>query len=235
MSYGYPSTKNPRLLILLTDELEESVMIVNRLIDQQIMINFSGDSPRNRCFISVIGYNHHIKDLCSGWLKDIDDSPLHYEILKKKIPDGTGHLVELEIMHPIWVEETKETFSFIHYAEAIKLAKEIAEKWAEDYALPPIVIDCSTNCHAECALYEIEQIKNIQTKDGDLLFFSCYCNGENIPKYIFSKIPKEWDCILDKCEIMRTNTSAGCFTPDTIWGIISGMSDCAGEAGVSVC
>ena len=105
MPYEYTaSSANPRLLILLTDESEESVKLVNFLIDRTMLLNFDGDAPKNRCFISVIGYNHNVKELCSGWLKDLDANPLRYETLKKKTPDGTGGLVEIDVKQPVWVE-----------------------------------------------------------------------------------------------------------------------------------
>ena len=40
------SSMNPRLLILLTDESEESVEVVNRIIDQQIQLNYDGCAPK---------------------------------------------------------------------------------------------------------------------------------------------------------------------------------------------
>lgn len=55
------SSMNPRLLILLTDESEESVEVVNRIIDQQIQLNYDGCAPKNRAFITVVGYNDGIK------------------------------------------------------------------------------------------------------------------------------------------------------------------------------
>ena len=52
----YQTSANPGLLILLTDELEESVKVVNCIVDQLIIRNYDGDSPKNRCFIVVIGF-----------------------------------------------------------------------------------------------------------------------------------------------------------------------------------
>lgn len=101
------SSADPRLLILLTDELEESVYLVNSIIEQIILRNYDGPTPKNRCFISVIGYNHNVKELCSGWLKDLDASPIRYETLKKKQPDGTGGIVEVEVKQPVWVEKNE--------------------------------------------------------------------------------------------------------------------------------
>ena len=103
MPYEYiVSSANPRLLILLTDESEESVELVNFLIDKTIQINFDGDAPKNRCFFSVIGYNHSLKDLCSGWLRELDSSLfLRIESQIMKLPDGAGGFVEVEVKQPV--------------------------------------------------------------------------------------------------------------------------------------
>ncbi len=105
------SSATPGLLIILLDQsgsmLEQyegsdtrtvfASRAVNKVIDNIIQKNFDGDAPKNRCFISVIGYNHNVKELCSGWLKDLAANPLRYESLKKKMPDGTGGIIEVDV------------------------------------------------------------------------------------------------------------------------------------------
>ena len=76
------SSMCPGIIIYLIDNSKKSCALVNRGINNTIQKNFDGDAPKNRCFISVIGYNHNVKELCSGWLKDLDESPLRYETLK---------------------------------------------------------------------------------------------------------------------------------------------------------
>ncbi len=81
---------------------------INKLIDFLIAKNYDGEAPKNRCFISVIGYNHDVKELCSGWLKDLDENPLRYETAKVKQYDGNGGIRETEVKCPIWVEVTAQ-------------------------------------------------------------------------------------------------------------------------------
>ena len=137
------SSANPRLLILLTDKSEESVKLVNFLIDRTIQLNFDGDAPKNRCFISVIGYNYNVKELCSGWLKDLDAKPLRYETVKKKMHDGAGGIIENEVTTPVWVESAEHQISIDIIDKAIYFVKELSLKWSEDNCMSPIVIDCS--------------------------------------------------------------------------------------------
>lgn len=70
------SSATPGLLMILLDqsgsmlndyEGNESATVfasraVNKVIDNIIQKNCNGEAPKNRCFISVIGYNHNVKD-----------------------------------------------------------------------------------------------------------------------------------------------------------------------------
>ena len=229
MPYEYiASSANPRLLILLTDQSEESVKLVNYLIDRTIQINFDGDAPKNRCYISVIGYNHNVKQLCSGWLRELDASLfLRMESLIKKVSDGTGGFVEVEVQQPVWVESTQQPISIDKYDQAIHSAKEISRKWSEDNCISPIVIDCSKICHTDYAIEEIEQLKAVTTKDGNVLFFGCYLNIEDVSG-IFSKMPEEWEYRFKIWEIKEEDYSSGLLNYEHIGSIFSAIMEVGG-------
>ena len=227
MPYEYiASSANPRLLILLTDESEESVELVNFIIDETIQINYDGDAPKNRCFIFVIGYSHSLKDLCSGWLRELDSSLfLRIESQKKKLPDGTGGFVEVEVKQPVWVESNKVSISIDNFGGAVHLAKELSLKWSEDNNfMSPIVIDCSKVCYADYAKEEIEQLKAITTKDGNVLFFGCYSQKENVFG-IFSKMPEEWEYRFENWGLKEEYYSSGLLNYEHIGSIFGAMMD----------
>lgn len=231
MPYEYTvSSTNPRLLILLTDESEESVKLVNFLIDTTIQLNFDGDAPKNRCFISVIGYNHSVQELCSGWLRELDSSLyIKMESHTKKMPDGAGGFVEVEVKQPIWVESAEQQISIDNYDKAIHFAIELSLKWSEDYYMSPIVIDCSKVSHAEYAKDTIGQLKTITTKDGNVLFFGCYSKKENKFK-IFSKMPKEWEHIFQKLDLKEEDYINGLLNYEHIGSIFMAMMETGGVA-----
>ena len=224
MPYEYiVSSANPRLLILLTDESEESVKLVNYLIDKTIQINFDGETPKNRCFVSVIGYNHSVKELCSGWLRELDSSLiLRLESHLKIVPDGAGGLVEVEVKQPIWVESTELPISIDKFDRAVHFAKVLSLKWSEDNCMSPIVIDCSKVCHAYYAKEEIEQLKAITTKDGNVLFWGCYSKNENVSE-IFSKMPEEWEYRFKNWGLKEDDYSSGLLNYEHIGSIFSAM------------
>ena len=219
MPYQYiASSATPRLLILLTDELEESVKLVNSLINRMILSNLDGNAPKNRCFISVIGYNHKVNELCSGWLKDLDARPLRYETLKKKTPDG----VEVEVLQPVWVSPSNSQQQYKAYTESIKLATGLACLWSEDNVISPIVIDISEECHAYSAVNEIESLKEISTKDGNVLFFGSYSKYEDVVSPIFSRMPEQWKWLFrNREEIEKKYFHNGILDREKIFPIIS--------------
>ena len=133
------SSATPGLLIILLDQSGSMLSnydcgttrtkfastAVNKVIDNIIQKNFDGDAPKNRCFISVIGYNQDVKELCSGWLKDLDANPLRYETLKKKTPDGAGGIVEMEVNQPVWVDPIDKDGT-TNMLGAFQLAKDLS-------------------------------------------------------------------------------------------------------------
>ena len=246
------SSATPGLLIILLDQsgsMREDYegttrtifasLAVNKVIDNIIQKNFDGDAPKNRCFISVIGYNHNVKELCSGWLKDLDASPLRYETLKKKTPDGTGGLVEVEIKQPVWVEPIDKDGA-TNMLGAFQLAKELAEKWMADNSdgPAPVIINISDgvpyydgkdprDCMKETVALA-KEIMNLSNNDGNVLIFNAQIDtSSGTVRYpssrselsqeeaqflydITSEIPDSYKAAASKNELPIKNESRGC-------------------------
>lgn len=178
------SSATPILLVFLIDQNIDDTQqpqrvsdIINRIIDSIILMNFDGDAPKNRCFISVIGYNHNVNELCSGWLKELEDKPLHLETLKKKLPDGVGGICEVEVKQPIWVEPITQDGA-TNMLGALQLAKDLAGKWITDNldGPAPVIINISDgvpfydgkdplDCIKECQL-AARDLMNLYSEDG---------------------------------------------------------------------
>lgn len=205
------SSATPGLLIILLDQSGSMMepyegttrtkfasLAVNKVIDNIIQKNFDGDAPKNRCFISVIGYNHNVKELCSGWLKDLDANPLRYEKLKKKMikksPDGAGGIleekVEVEVTQPVWVEPIDKDGA-TNMLGAFQLAKELAEKWIADNSdgPAPVIINISDgvpyydlkdprDCMKETVALA-KEIMNLSNNDGNVLIFNAQIDESN--------------------------------------------------------
>jgi hypothetical protein len=157
--------------------------VVNRVIDSIIQKNYNGDHAKDRCFIVAIGYSVGATELCSGFLSDLDESPIRMETVKKKISDGAGGLVEIDKTMPIWVEPTSSN-GWTDMAAAFRMAKDIIENWVSDKpdSPAPVIINISDGvpyydhkdifqCAQETAAIANE-IMNIQTSDGNVLIFN---------------------------------------------------------------
>lgn len=226
------SSMNPRLLILLTDESEESVKVINRLIDQQLRLNYDGCAPKNRSFITVVGYNNGIKELISGWLTDLDIAPLRLESFRKRVSDGAGSTIEIDCVQPIWVDCANSKTFRATYADSIRLAIDICKGWSRDYEMAPIVIDCSDVCHTNYALNEIKQLKNILTKDGATLFWCCYPDNQITDKYLFSEMPQEWRYSFQRSGFNESKLWDGCYDRRSIFSVMAVITDMAEEPGI---
>lgn len=248
------SSATPGLLIILLDQSGSMLQpyegsdsrtvfasrAVNRVIDNIIQKNFDGDAPKNRCFISVIGYNHNVKELCSGWLKDIAANPLRYEEIKKKMSDGAGGIVEVQVKQPVWVEPINADGATNMYG-ALKLAKDLAEKWISDNKNypAPVIINISDgvpyydskdprDCMQETILLA-KEIMNLSNDDGNVLIFNAQIDnkgnqGEVFPndrsklskedaQFLFditSEVPESYKAAAAKNELPVENGSRGC-------------------------
>lgn len=191
------SSATPGLLIFLIDQSGSmlshydgpdsrtvfATRAVNRVIDTIIQRNYNGDHAKDRCFIVVIGYSIGATELCSGFLSDLDESPIRMETVKKKISDGAGGLVEIDKTIPIWVEPTTND-GWTDMAAAFRMAKDIIENWISDKpdSPAPVIINISdgvpfyghkdTFQSAQETAAIANEIMNIQTSDGNVLIFN---------------------------------------------------------------
>ena len=246
------SSATPGLLIILLDQSGSMLsdyegttrtsfasLAVNKVIDNIIQKNFDGDAPKNRCFISVIGYNHNVKELCSGWLTDLDATPLRYETLKKKTPDGAGGIIEVEVKQPVWVEPITNDGA-TNMLGAFQLAKDLAKKWIEDSpdGPAPVIINISDGvpyydgkdprlCMQETVSLA-KEIMNLSNEDGNVLIFNaqidksngtvvCPSNRDKVTqeeaKFLFditSEIPASYKAAAAKNELSTEDGSRGC-------------------------
>jgi hypothetical protein len=191
------SSATPGLLIILVDQsgsmmspysggdsrTEFSAKVINRVINTIIKKNFNKDKPKNRCFISVIGYGAEVKELCSGFLEDLYENPIRIENKTQKTPDGNGGLVDSTVKQPIWVEPiTKDTWT--NMRDGFKMAKQLAEDWINDKpeCPAPVIINISDGVPYYdfqdvdvCIKETTEVAKEIMTlsnDDGHVLIFN---------------------------------------------------------------
>lgn len=191
------SSATPGLLIILMDQSGSMTLpydggdtrtvfaakAVNRVIDTIIQKNFNGKAPKNRCFICAIGYDLDAKKLVSGYLADLNEKPIRVDMVQKKISDGAGGLVQIEVPMPIWVEPIKDD-KWTNMTAAFEMAYEIVERWISDKPNnpAPVIINISDGVPyydgksiEECmdeTIKVVEKIKQLRTEDGNVQIFN---------------------------------------------------------------
>lgn len=202
------SSATPGLLIILVDQSGSMLSqyegndtrtvfaskAINRVINEIIQKNFNGDKPKNRCFISVIGYNHNVKELCSGYLTDLYANPIRIESVKKKISDGAGGIIEVDTKMPIWIEPISQDGT-TNMMGAFRMAQQLVEKWMQDkpHNPAPVIINISDGipydgrsikeCMTE-TIHVAQEIMNMSNEDGNVLIFNAEI-GDSQQKIIF--------------------------------------------------
>ena len=247
------SSATPGLLVILLDQsgsmLENydgsdsktvfAAKAVNRVIDTIIQKNFDGESPKNRCFITVIGYDNYVREICSGYLKDLEANPVRIVEVMKKQSDGAGGLVEIPYKMPVWVEPITQDGA-TNMKGAFEMAKAIVRKWLEDKPghPAPVVINISDGapyydnktvegCMDETTL-SAKELMDLRSDDGNVLLFNALIKraGQNIvfpahlnegsapeARFLFnisSEIPESYFAAASKNGLPLEQGSRGC-------------------------
>lgn len=247
------SSATPGLLVILLDQSGSMLnrydgndsktvfasRAVNRVINSIIQKNFDGESPKNRCFISVIGYDSYVHELCSGFLKDLDSNPIRIDEVMKKQSDGAGGIVEVPYKMPVWVEPISKDGA-TNMKGAFEMAKAIIEKWLADKPghPAPVVINISDgmpyydnrpveDCMDDTTLC-VKSLMDMKSEDGNVLVFNALikeagqnqifpvsaeeCNTPEA-KFIFnisSVVPEAYSSAAAKNELPLQSGSHGC-------------------------
>lgn len=207
------SSLTPGLLVIMIDQSgsmtlpydggdtrsEFASKAVNRVINTLIQKNFDGKIPKDRCFVSVIGYDYEVNLLTSGYLSELEKSPKRIASVKKKVNNGNGGIVEIDTKMPVWVEPVYED-RCTNMMGAFDMAKDIVCKWIQDKPnFPaPVIINISDGLPydgrdiEECMSDTIglaNKIKNLDTLDGKVQIFNAMI-GEG-QKVVFPKSGSE--------------------------------------------
>ena len=191
-------TSNPGCIVILVDQswsmsesfedgtkAERATQAVNSVIENIVLACRSGDTIRDRCHISVIGYGEHVNCFVDGMISEVVSAIIDIKKVKKLIPDGAGGVIEIESEVPIWLEPKANSQTPMH--KAFERAAEIIEDWIPDRpdAFPPIVINITDGAatRPDLAADAARKIMNSRTTDGASLVFNIHItNKGNIVK-----------------------------------------------------
>ena len=191
-------TSNPGCIIILVDQswsmsesfgdgtkAERATQAVNSVIENIVLACRSGDTIRERCHISVIGYGEQVNCVVDGMISEIVSAIIDVKKVKKLIPDGAGGVIEIESEVPIWLEPQANSQTPMH--KAFERAAEIIGHWISDRpdAFPPIVINITDGAatRPDLAADAAREIMSFRTTDGSVLVFNIHItNKGNIVK-----------------------------------------------------
>ena len=199
------SSAEPGLMLFLIDQsgsmiepwenktrAEQTALVINRVINEIVLKNMDGGAPKNRTYISLIGYggSNNIDVINKGFLADLANAPLRLEKNKQKQPDGNGGIIEVPIESPIWLDPVSKGYTPM--AGALETAKEIIEKWISKRPESPasIIINITDgmayNGNENDPMEEVNKtisvfkdIENIKTsRDEAPLIFNVHIGGD---------------------------------------------------------
>lgn len=201
------TTADPGLLVILVDQTNTASFvgvpdIANALIEEIILLCFDGEKPKNKSYISIIGYNNKVRLLQSGDLQYFASNPIRVEGVIKKLSDGAGGILEIETPAPIWIQEEYPDSAGRDMYEAFEMSNDIIEGWIEQYPErpAPIIINIaaglpydSFSYYTESMLLKkvtdfVESIKTIATKNSnEKIQIINILVEDSLNKYIFPK------------------------------------------------
>ena len=162
---------------------ERATQAVNRVIEEIVLTCRGGETIRDRCHVSVIGYGAQVHCVVDDMISKIASSLIGVKKVQKRIPDGAGGVLETEVETPIWLEPEADNGTPMH--EAFERAAEIVENWIskKPNSFPPIVINITDGeaSHPDLTADNARRIMNFQTTDGAALVFNLHIsNKKNI-------------------------------------------------------
>jgi hypothetical protein len=157
--------------------------VVNKWIQNLVLRCAKGESVRDYFDIAIIGYGVQVADALPGPsglapISQIAASPLRVEDRKRKVDDGAGGIVEMNVKFPVWIEP--EASGPTPMAEALVRAHGLLEGWcrAHPESYPPTVVNVTdgqgTDGDPRSAA---SRIRALGTDDGDALVFNCHISG----------------------------------------------------------
>jgi hypothetical protein len=182
-------THQPGLLIISIDQSQSmtdpyegtskqdfAALAANRCIYEIMNACRSGEIIKDRCHIGVIGYGQNTDLLLGGRPSELEKEKKRMQVLKKKVPDGAGGLVEIEQKLPIYIEPQAENGTPME--KGFDLVGDLAEAWISENPnnFPPVVINITDGEPNDASKTErsAQRLLNLRTSDGNLLLLNAH-------------------------------------------------------------
>jgi hypothetical protein len=169
--------------------------VLNKTLWQLIARCNSADGVRDYFDIGVLAYSGTGVHpgfggaLCTGSLHPISSlaaHPLRIEERKKRVPDGTGGLVDQSVKFPVWINSISAGDTLMR--EGFRKAAECLVSWCNSHAksYPPTIIHVAGGPSTDGDPEQLaEAIRHISTNHGQCLLFNLHVDTTGNASVIF--------------------------------------------------
>lgn len=204
MSDTYPSASKSKAEVVSD--------VFNNLLQQLVIKCAKAEGVRDYYYVGVIGYGGNGvgsgflgaisgKDLVS--ISEIANNPARIEERTKKVPDGAGGLVEMNVKFPIWFEPVANGGTPM--TEAFRKANNIITQWNEQHpeSFPPVIIHITDGESTDGdPLSEMDKLKSSGTVDGNSILFNVHASTKSLNALSFcgsgTQLPDQYAELLFK-------------------------------------
>ncbi|HEX8071746.1 MAG TPA: vWA domain-containing protein [Pyrinomonadaceae bacterium] len=198
---------NPTCLILLVDQSRSMADalpgdagvrkadfvadVVNHTLHDLVIRCTKTEEVRNYYHVAVIGYGRNVGSGFSGALAaralapiaDIAEYPVRIETRMKRVPDGSGGVVEMPVRFPVWLYPVADGGTPM--CQAFTRAKQVLEQWLAQHprGFPPTVLHLTDGESGDGDPTPIgREMTALGTDDGSVLLFNCHVSSRRAPK-----------------------------------------------------
>jgi hypothetical protein len=169
---------------------------LNRVVANLIARCSKAEGVRDYFEIGAIGYGGaRVGNALKGYFEKaafhpisaFEKHPVIIEQRRQKIPDGAGGIIEQTIQFPIWF--TPQADGGTPMRKAIRLAAESLALWCDEHpdSYPPTVLHVTDGEPSDGDPEPVaEQLRQIGTDDGDILFFNLHSGQGKGPPLQFA-------------------------------------------------
>jgi hypothetical protein len=186
---------NPGVILILVDQSQsmsdgfqglatkaaQAALAVNRTVYEIQEASQAGAKIKDRCMVGIIGYGNGVVPIASGMISSLAASPRRVDVIKRKISDGAGGLIDVDFNMPVWVDPVAENGTPM--AEAFDRARRLLEdSWIPNRrdSFPPIVLNITDGepNDIDQAREAARRLMNTATNDGNTLLFNAHISGK---------------------------------------------------------
>lgn len=189
--------------------------VINRILNDLVIRCSKGEDVFNYFDVSLIGYGNsaygasRVGSAFEGQLsgrdivpiEELAEYPVRIEQRTKKVDDGAGGLVDVQIEFPIWLEPVYSHDTPMN--EAMNYTFNLVSDWITQHpdSFPPVVIHITDGQPNDADPRKLaEAIRSLSTNDGNVLMFSLHLSEGEDEQIIFpsdaSSLPNDYARLL---------------------------------------